>query len=92
MKSSNAGHGVQVAGKSMRVLDTAQAAQVAQEHQEVGYGPDWPIPAPPATRPQAIVLASVSLSMAGDGDAEEKIETQRLWKMLSARKETTEKR
>ena len=65
MKSSNAGHGVQVAGKSMRVLDTAQAAQVAQEHQEGGYGPDWPIPAPPATRPQAIVLASVSLSMAG---------------------------
>ena len=42
--------------------------------------------------PRAILhpCTSVSLSVAGDGDAEGKIETQRLWKMLPARKEPIE--
>lgn len=42
----------------------------------------------PGLRPSS--LPQFPYPWQGDGDAEEKIETQRLWKMLSARKETTE--
>ena len=72
---------MQVARKSRRVLDTAQAAPGSSGTSggrlwaRLAYSSPSQLLWLPGLRP--ILLASVSLSMAGHGDAEEKIETQK---------------